>query len=132
MTDQEQIAAAEESLWAAVVNENNNALHQLLHHEMVFIDQRGQIVTDPEDPYTYRFGNLHLEKMNLFDKQINTTGDTAMVLVIEKIRVKYQTTRVEGKYLHMRVWKKKEGSWKIAAVSSSAMPVLECFVSGAR
>ncbi|MEO6283499.1 MAG: nuclear transport factor 2 family protein [Dyadobacter sp.] len=132
MTDQEQIAAAEESLWAAVMNENKYALYQLLHQEMVFLDHRGQVVTDPKDPYTYRFGNLHLDQTNICDRQINTTGNTAMVLVIEKIRAKRKSMRVEGRYLHMRVWKRKEGSWKIAAFSSSAMPVMECVVSGIR
>jgi ketosteroid isomerase-like protein len=132
MTDQEQIAAAEENLWTAVMNENKYALYQLLHQELVFLDHRGQVATDWKDPYTYRFDKLHLDKMNICDRQINTTGNTAMVLVIEKIRAKNQSMRVEGRYLHMRVWKRKEGSWKIAAVSSSAMPVMECVVSGVR
>jgi ketosteroid isomerase-like protein len=132
MTNQEQIAAAEECLWVAVMNENKKALHQLLHYEMVFIDNRGQVVRRSGDLETHRFGNLHIEKTDICDRQINTTGNTAMVLVIEKTRIRYKGNRLEGRYLHMRVWKRKEEGWKITAVSSSAMPVMECVVSGVR
>ncbi|TDE14435.1 nuclear transport factor 2 family protein [Dyadobacter psychrotolerans] len=125
MPYQHEIAAVEERLMQAVKHGDQRALEDMLSDKLLFIDKNGQITTCSTDLETYRSGELMIRHTDIHDKQINLTGNTAMVMVIERIRGRYRGKPFEGRYLYMRVWKRKKNCWKIAAASCSAMPVIE-------
>ncbi|NIJ53773.1 nuclear transport factor 2 family protein [Dyadobacter arcticus] len=125
MTDREQIAEAEERLIAAVKNGNVNVVEELLDEKVLFIDREGKVIPQSDDLAIYRAGELSIRHMDVCDKQINLTGNTAIVMVIERIKGNCRGREFEGRYLYMRVWKRKDMDWKISAASCSAVPVVE-------
>ncbi|TLV03322.1 nuclear transport factor 2 family protein [Dyadobacter luticola] len=125
MTDQEQIAEAEERLMTAVKAGDVNVVEALLDEEVQFIDEEGKVIPHSHDLDKYRAGRLLINNIDVCDKQISLIGNTAMVLVIDRIKGKCQGRRFEGRYLYMRVWKRKDTCWKISAASCAAVPVVE-------
>jgi ketosteroid isomerase-like protein len=125
MTDLEQIEDAEERLMSAVKNRDVATLEEMLHEQIQFIDSHGKVTSQSQLLNIYRSGNLFVKSIDVCDQQVSLTGDTAVVIVIEKVKGTCGGRPFEGRYLYMRVWKRKDSSWKVFAASCSAVPVVE-------
>ncbi|WP_215237957.1 nuclear transport factor 2 family protein [Dyadobacter helix] len=124
MTDHQQIIEAEERLLTAVQSDDQMKLKELFHDELVVLGRDRPGAMYATGLGTTGSDNMKIRKVKILDRQINLTGNTAMVLVVEKVMGKYKGHPFEGRYLYMRVWKRTGTDWKVAAASGS-MPVIE-------
>jgi hypothetical protein len=117
MTDEEEIEHLEKRLIDAVRHSNQYSLEKLLHAELALIGTDGQLISSAEDSGSCLIKSLYTPCMEKYDRLINLTGNTAMVMLVERGNGKYGKLPFEGRLQCMRIWKKTGSDWKVAAAS---------------
>lgn len=120
-----QILKLEEKIVEAIVRSDVEALDQLLHDELVFVNHLGMIVSKKDDLAPHISGDLKITTIEVSDQHVRFFADTAVVTVSKTIKGSYLKEEFESHVKFTRVWKLFGQQWKVIAASS--VPVLSGF-----
>ncbi len=118
LTTREEILKLENSLFAAMLNNDTAYLDYLLHDSLLFVNPHGQVLTKILDMETYRSGTLRIATADADQQEINLIGDAAVTSARIKLSGAFEGEAFEGTFRYIRVWKLFDADWKIIAGSS--------------
>lgn len=116
------IEAKEELLYSAILNSDLETLDKLMHQDMLFVNQAGQIITKDMDLATYRSGNLVIDVLKTSDRQVRIIEDVALVTVKVIIAGKFNLRQFKNAFQYTRLWKQTDEGCKIISGSCITIP----------
>lgn len=119
--NEEKIAEIEKQLLEAMKKSDVKILDQLLHDDLLFVLQSGEVITKKMDLETHKSGNLILEEITSTIDSIKQIDENVVVTLSSKITGKIQGQNFEGNFRYLRVWKMFDGQLKVIAGSCIAI-----------
>lgn len=113
----QKILEIEKQLLEAMKKSDVAVLDQLLHDDLLFVLQNGEVISKQMDLETHRSGNLILEEINSTIDSIRQIENNVVVTLSSKITGKMLEQQFEGNFRYMRVWKMFDGELKVIAGS---------------
>ncbi|EDM38863.1 hypothetical protein PBAL39_22360 [Pedobacter sp. BAL39] len=113
-----ELLKLEEIMINAIIYSDVAVLDQLLHADLVFVNQMGMVLTKQEDLASHLSGDLNITAVSVSDQRIQFFGDTAVVTVSKFIQGSYLGEAFESNVMFTRVWKKFDQEWLVIAASS--------------
>lgn len=113
MTDNEYILQNEARLLIATETNDVVELDRLLHDELQFTDQRGQLITKPMDLEVHRSGKLIIDMLSVKEHKINLISGVAVVSSLIYLMGRYTDQVFAGTFRYNRVWKNDGGTWQV-------------------
>ena len=118
----EEILHVEQQLQQAMLNNDVQALEQLLHDDLVFTFYTGAIVGKQEDLASHASHTLQLTELAFVEPPVTRFyGETAIVVVKAHLKGTFQGTPIDSFYRYLRVWLFQEGRWQIVAGNVSVI-----------
>lgn len=121
MTNKDEIIACENRLLQAMKDCNIEVFGELLHDELLFNAAGGITVSKEMDINAYKTGAMVVDSIIPSEQQINTFGDTAVVVVTAKLTGWFMKEPIENKVKFLRIWKKFDNHYQVIAGSSTVL-----------
>jgi ketosteroid isomerase-like protein len=117
-----QIRECEARLYTAMLASDVAELDALIADDLLFTGPTGELATKAMDLELHRTGGTQFHELVPKELEIRVWSEN-FVLAIAKIFLSgtYLGNAFAGDYRHMRVWRKGQNGWQIAAGSVSAM-----------
>lgn len=109
----------ENRLIEAMKNSNAAELDVLIDDDLLFTGHDGRRYTKQDDLEAHRSGNIEIYSIETSEQEIKIEGDVAIVSVLKNISGSFFGETQVGIFRFTRVWKLKEGGWKIIAAHST-------------
>ena len=109
----------EDRLIEAMKNSNAAELDVLIDDDLLFTGHDGRRYTKQDDLEAHRSGNIEIYSIETSEQEIKIEGDVAIVSVLKNISGSFFGETQVGIFRFTRVWKLKEGGWKIIAAHST-------------
>ncbi len=109
----------ENRLIDAMKNSNAAELDVLIDDDLLFTGHDGRRYTKQDDLEAHRSGNIEIYSIETSEQAIKIEGDVAIVSVLKNISGSFFGETQVGIFRFTRVWKLKEGGWKIIAAHST-------------
>ena len=113
------IITCENRLIEAMKASNVAELDALIDDELLFTGHDGRRYTKQDDLESHRSGNIEIYSIETSEQAIKITDDVAIVSVLKNISGSFFGETQVGIFRFTRVWKLKEGGWKIIAAHST-------------
>jgi ketosteroid isomerase-like protein len=117
MTEKDYLLTQESRLLMAIQSGDVVELDRLLHEELLFIDQRGQLITKSMDLAVHRSGHLRIDSLRVKEHDIQLHGEVAVVSCLLKLKGANQDQNFTGWFRYGRVWKREGAIWRVVAGS---------------
>jgi ketosteroid isomerase-like protein len=112
----EEIFYVERQLQQAMLNNDVQVLKHLLHDELVFTDQTGNVVGKQADIASHASKALQLAELKFVEAPIvRLHGETAIVAAKTQLQGTFLGTPIAGLYRYLRVWSFQAKHWQIIA-----------------
>jgi hypothetical protein len=111
------IVEAEKKLLDAIRSNDAVKLEELLHDDLLFINQNGQVITKVMDLEVYLIGRTTITDIKATEQTIIIMDDIASVSVVIQVRGKNGNALFKERQRFLRVWKNINGNWKVVAGS---------------
>jgi ketosteroid isomerase-like protein len=120
LTTEEEIAAVEDRLRAAMLDGDIIALDALLDEGLVFTDQSGHRLGKAQDLEAHRSGLLAIGGLDMVEREIRIVGDVAVVTMTADIAGSYADTAFAGRFAYTRIWScADDAEWRVIAAQCS-------------
>lgn len=116
-----EIIAYENRLIGAMKDSNVAELDALIDDNLVFTGHDGLHYTKQDDLEAHRSGNIEIYSIETSEQIIKIVDDVAVVSVLKNISGSYFGETQVGIFRFTRVWKLKDGGWKIISAHSTQM-----------
>ena len=113
VNDESDVAAAVETLRAAMLSGNAADLNAIAADDLLYIHSNGLIETKAEYVETFVSGRSVFVTIDLSEQRINVTGDTAIVRHLLAAKTNNDGIPGEVKIGILLVWQKQKGRWKL-------------------
>lgn len=118
----EEILHAEQQLQQAMLKNDVPTLEHLLHENLIFTDQTGNVLGKEDDITSHTSNVLHFSELEFIESPVvQFHGEVAIVAVKAQIKGTFQETPFEALYRFLRVWLFQEGHWQIIAANISTI-----------
>ncbi|SHF94046.1 nuclear transport factor 2 family protein [Dysgonomonas macrotermitis] len=114
----QEIIKCEETLLEAMRTADLATLDKLISDDLIFNVPDGSMITKQMDLDAYKSGNMVLETMDCVDREIQVSGDTAVVSTQVFMKGYFMQQPMEGRTRFFRTWKKVDGNWQIIGGAS--------------
>lgn len=112
----EEIIDAEKQLQQAMVKNDVQALEQLIHDNLVFIDPEGNVQGKRNDIESHASGAVVQTAVEFVEEPvIQFYGESAVVAVKAHVKVRVQGQPLEAFCRYLRVWMFRDGRWQIVS-----------------
>lgn len=114
-----EIIEKEEELRQAMLKSDVEALNNLIEDSLVFVSPNGQVATKQMDIEAHKTKIQVLTELTPSNQQVVIQNDAVIVTVEMKLSGSFLKEDISGNYRYLRVWAKKDGTWKVIAGSVS-------------
>ena len=121
METTQQIIELENRLIQAMKGSNVNELDALIDDELIFTGHDGRLYTKEMDLQAHREGNIAIFELTTSEQVIKIIDDIAVVSVRKDISGSFFEEVQVGIFRFTRIWKYKNGKWRIIAGHSTQM-----------
>ena len=116
MTQPERdLLAAERALQAAMRASDVAALDQLLHPDLLAVGPDGRLADKADDLGAHESGVFRIEALDEEELEIRVAGETAVTLVVLRLRGAIAGEDVSGRMRYTRTWTRDGGTWRVLA-----------------
>ncbi|GHO98093.1 hypothetical protein KSF_081410 [Reticulibacter mediterranei] len=109
----DEILQAEERLRQVLLENDVQALTQLLHDDLVFTDQNGAVFSKQDDLDSHASDAVRMTEYEILETIVRFYGEIAISVVKEHLAVIVQGTPVSGEYRYTRIWLFDQNRWQI-------------------
>ncbi|TFV86502.1 nuclear transport factor 2 family protein [Blastococcus sp. CT_GayMR20] len=122
MSDEENVRAAEDLRYEALLGPDLPTLERLFHDRLSYAHSSG--VRDTRDEYLakIRDGYYDYERIDHPVERVDLLGDTAVVVGRMTADLKVQGTAKALDVLALAVWTRTAGGWQLIAYASTPLP----------
>ncbi|WP_262696739.1 nuclear transport factor 2 family protein [Algoriphagus lacus] len=114
MTEKEQILICEAKFLRAMASGDLALLDSLLDSRLVFHIPSGQFMTKEMDLENFRSVPMKMHQISSEEPIISVFEGVSIVSVVVHLNAEYSGKPVQGKFRHIRIWKKsRENAWKV-------------------
>lgn len=112
---EQDVAAAEEARYAALIAQDRAMLNAILADEFVYHQANGRVQNKPGLIEQVTGGDVKVKKAERYDLTTHVYGDIAIVMGSTRVDVemKGEPRQVDLRFLN--VWAKRDGRWQIVA-----------------
>lgn len=112
----------EDERYAAMLAKDVKTLERLLDGELVYMHSSG--VADSKESYLrgLREGLWDYRRIERTEQTVKVSGDTALVFNRLAISIKVRGVQKELDNRALAVWVRRDGTWRLIAVQSDAIP----------
>jgi hypothetical protein len=111
-----QIINLEERLRQAMLVSDVRVLDELLAPEIIITNHLGQLLTKQHDLAAHQSGQIQIDEMISFERQIQVHGEVSIVSVRMEIMGSYARQPANGNFRFTRVWTvSAREKWQIVA-----------------
>jgi len=122
MPDENDIAALEDRLKAAMLRNDVDELDSLLAENLIFTDHQGRLISKAEDLATHRSGLLKVQQLDISDRRIGMFEHFAVVVLRTELAGEYDGVAFSGKFAYTRVWQPRlAGGYEVVAAHCSTI-----------
>lgn len=114
-----EIISYENRLIEAMKTSNVAELDALIDDDLLFTGHNGMIFTKQMDLDAHRSGDIEIFSIDTSEQVIKVIDDVAIVSVLKNISGSFFGETQVGIFRFTRVWKLREGQWKIIAGHST-------------
>ena len=111
------VKEAEKKLLECIRTNDAGELEKLLHDDILFINQHGQIITKLMDMEAYLLARTTITDMKATEQVITVVDGIASVSVVIQVKGKQNNQVFKERQRFLRVWKNFDGNWKVIAGS---------------
>lgn len=119
MDYQNDIISYENRLIEAMKTSNVAELDALIDDDLLFTGHDGRHYSKQDDIEAHRSGNVEIYSIETSEQVIKIVDDVAVVSVLKNISGSFFGETQVGIFRFTRVWKLKDGNWKIIAAHST-------------
>ncbi|HBG50112.1 MAG TPA: DUF4440 domain-containing protein [Cyanobacteria bacterium UBA9971] len=113
----QEILNLEETLRHAMLEGDTAKLDELIDDSLIFIAPNGVVANKQMDLDAHKSGIQKMSDIIFSERKMELNENLAIVTVIADIKGIFADVDISGKYRYLRVWQKKNNSWKIVAGS---------------
>lgn len=117
--DAEDVNAAEEARYAAMIAQDRGALAAVLADEFIYHQPSGKVQNKAGYIDQVTGGDVRIRKAERYDIQIHVYGDTATATGSTKVDVELKGEPKQFDLRFLDVWVKRDGRWQIVARQSA-------------
>lgn len=111
------IIIMEEKLMSAIKIGDVTLLDDMLHDNLVFINQSGTVISKSQDLDMHRSGRMSIHSIDAKDVEINIIGESAVVNLTLSLQGLFDDVPFAGTFKYLRIWQSINGAWKVIAAS---------------
>src|SRR5918911_4529137 len=115
------IRSAEIALRQAQIASDVEALDKLLDEDLIFTGPDGLIYAKGDDLQAHRNGSIRITQLEPSEEHIRDFGAIIVVSVRMEMRGSFQGADFAGPFRYTRVWRNRDGAWRIVAGHVSAV-----------
>jgi ketosteroid isomerase-like protein len=115
MTTISDIENREDALRSAMLAGDVAALSSLIDDGLVFTGPDGNVLGKEQDVAAHASGILKLSRIDLFDGQVHSLGDTVLVTTKARLAGTFAGATIHGTYAYSRFWAQRSGDWRVVA-----------------
>jgi ketosteroid isomerase-like protein len=119
---QEEVDAAEDARYRAMIDQDREALAATLADELVYHQPNGMIATKAMYLGQVIGGPNRIYKAERYDVKIVVHGETATAMGDTRLDVEMSGKRFQPELRYLNVWVKRDGRWQLAARQSVFKP----------
>ena len=116
-----QIEEYEERLRVAMLHSDVAELDVLIDDDLVFVGPGGGIYTKADDLQLHRSGAQRMSHADWHAVEVRSYGTTCVTVVTAALSGTLMGEPFSGRFRYLRTWMQKEGVWRLAACSVSAI-----------
>lgn len=110
-----EILDAERALQAAMRSSDVAALDRLLHPALLAVGPDGQLADKAADLGAHESGLFRIDALDEEEVRVVAAGDTAVTLVVLRVRGAIGDAEVAGRMRYTRTWTRDGGTWRVLA-----------------